>query len=47
MENNVTKITAHEVQAEKTPAEDRQFYFGMTAATLLSFVLAFIAGELI
>ena len=42
MENTASKTNGHEILVE-----DRQFYFGMTAATLLSFAIAFIAAELI
>ena len=39
---NTTKTTGHEMQVE-----DRQFLFSMSAATLLSFAITFIAVELI
>ena len=42
MKHVTAKNTAHE-----SPVEDRQFFFGMTAATLLSFAITFIAAELI
>ena len=42
MKHVTEKTTGHDNQVE-----DRQFYFGMTAATLMSFAIAFIAGELI
>jgi len=29
------------------PTEDRQFYFGLTAASLLSLAIAVLAGEII
>ena len=38
-----TNVTAH----RKMPVEDRQFYFGMTAASLLSLAIVFLAGEII
>jgi len=31
----------------KMPAEDRQFYFGLTAASLLSMAIAVLASEII
>ena len=40
---NTTNVTT----ARAIPAEDRQFFFGMAAATLLSFVIAILAGEII
>jgi hypothetical protein len=41
------KNTANATSGREMPIEDRHFYFGLTAATLLSVVIAIIAGELI
>ena len=38
-----TNVTTH----REIPAEDRLFYFGMTAASLLSLAIVFLAGEII
>ena len=38
-----TNVTTH----HNMPKEDRQFYFGLTAATLLSLAIAVLAGEIL
>ena len=40
---NSTNVTMH----REMPTEDRQFYFGLTAASLLSLMIAVLAGEII
>ena len=38
-----TNVIAH----REMPFEDRQFYFGLAAASLLSLAIAVLAGEII